>query len=245
MATCYDAAIARLLAETPVDALLVGDSVAMMVHGFPSTHAATLDMMETHTAAVRRGAPQMLVVADLPFFEDRRGRRAVVDGVARLVRAGAQAVKLEGAGDRVPLIKHLVAGGVPIMGHLGLTPQSVHALGGYRVQGRVPEVAAQLQADALKLAAAGCFAIVLECVPAALAEAITAEVGIPVIGIGAGAQTDGQILVYHDLLGLHPTFRPKFARAFADGTHFVRDAATRYVAAVRAGSFPGPEETIA
>jgi len=245
MATCYDAAIARLLAATPVDAFLVGDSVAMTVHGFATTHAATLDMMVTHTAAVRRGAPDALIVADLPFFEDRRERGAVVDAVARLVRAGAQAVKLEGAGDRVELIRHLVAGGVPIMGHLGLTPQSLHALGGYRIQGRKPEAAERMRADAEALAEAGCFGLVLECVPAELAAEITAALPIPVIGIGAGRETDGQVLVYHDLLGLDPTFRPRFARAFADGTTFVRDAVTRYAVAVRSGEFPAAEEILA
>lgn len=245
VATCYDAAIARLVEATPVDALLVGDSVAMTVHGFPTTHAATLDMMETHTAAVRRGAPKTLIIADLPFFEDRRGTQAVSDAVARLVRAGAQAVKLEGAGDRLDLIRHLVTGGVPIMGHLGLTPQSLHALGGYRIQGRKPEAAERLRADALALAEAGCFGIVLECVPAALAAQITRELSIPTIGIGAGRDTDGQVLVYHDMLGLDPTFRPRFARAFSDGATFVRDAVTRYAEAVRSGEFPGAGETLA
>jgi 3-methyl-2-oxobutanoate hydroxymethyltransferase len=185
----YDALMARLLATSEVDAILVGDSVAMVVHGFPSTVHATVEMMCAHTAAVRRGAPEMLIVADMPFLSARSGWIEAVRAAGALLQAGATAVKLEGVTGHEDVITHLIGTGIPVMGHLGLTPQSVHQLGGYRVQGRTPEAAERLRAEARRLELLGAFATVLECVPAALAAEISRASSIPTIGIGAGLET--------------------------------------------------------
>lgn len=245
MMTAYDALIARHAAAAGLDALLVGDSVAMTVHGFPSTVHATLDMMVAHTAAVRRGAPEMVVIADLPFLAHRRGRAAAVDAAGALLQAGATAVKLEGVAGHEEVIAHLVGSGIPVMGHLGLTPQSIHQLGGYRVQGRSVDEAAAIRADARRAAELGVFALVLECVPAALAAEITAELPVPTIGIGAGAETAGQVLVVTDLLGLDPDFRPKFARRYLEGGELVQAALRHYAEDVRAAKFPAATEVLA
>lgn len=245
MVTAYDALFARLVAAAPVDALLVGDSVAMVVHGHPSTVHATVPMMAAHTAAVRRGAPDSVVVADMPFGSFRRGRHAAAEAAETLVQAGATAIKLEGVAGHEDVIEHLVSGGIPVMGHLGLTPQSVNAFGGYRVQARDPAAAERLEADARRLEALGAFAVVLECVPADLAARVTASLGIPTIGIGAGAGTSGQILVLSDLLGLDPSFRPRLARRYLEGHQLVSEALQHYAADVRAGAFPGAAETLA
>jgi 3-methyl-2-oxobutanoate hydroxymethyltransferase len=245
MTTAYDALQARLAARAGIDAVLVGDSVAMVVHGFPSTVHATLEMMCAHTSAVRRGAPDLLIVADLPFLAHRRGREAAVDAAGALVQAGATAVKLEGVAGHEDVIAHVVGSGIPVMGHLGLTPQSIHQLGGYRVQGRSVDEAAAIRADAKRAAELGVFALVLECVPAALAAAITDELPVPTIGIGAGAETAGQVLVISDLLGLDPDFRPKFVRRYLDGARLVEGALKTYAADVRAAGFPAREETLA
>lgn len=245
MTTAYDALQARLAARAGIDAVLVGDSVAMVVHGFPSTVHATLEMMCAHTAAVRRGAPDLVVVADLPFLAHRRGRDAAIAAAGALVQAGATAVKLEGVAGHEDVIAHLVGSGIPVMGHLGLTPQSIHQLGGYRVQGRSVDEADAIRADARRAAELGAFALVLECVPSALAAAITEELPVPTIGIGAGADTAGQVLVITDLLGLDPDFRPKFVRRYLDGAHLVQEALKTYAADVRAVGFPAREETLA
>ena len=243
MVTAYDAWSARLLADQPVDALLVGDSAMMVVHGERDTLGATTEIMALHTRAVARGAPEKLIVADLPFLAVRKGRAHALDSAAALLRAGAHAVKAEGIRGHADVIAHLVESGIPVMGHLGLTPQSVHALGGYRVQARTAAAAARLREDAQTLVAAGVFAIVLECVPAKLARELTAALPIPTIGIGAGAGCSGQILVLHDLLGFNPEFRPRFVRRFAAGAPLVRSGVSRYAAAVRAGKFPAPRES--
>jgi len=245
MTTAYDALMARYAVRAGIDAVLVGDSVAMTVHGYPSTVHATLDMMVAHTAAVRRGAPELLVVADLPFLAHRRGREAAVDAAGALVRAGATAVKLEGVAGHEDVIAHLVGSGIPVMGHLGLTPQSIHQLGGYRVQGRSVDDADRIRADARRAAELGVFALVLECVPAALAAEITAELPVPTIGIGAGVATAGQVLVITDLLGLDAEFRPKFVRRYADGARLAQEALAAYAADVRAAKFPAAAEVLA
>lgn len=245
MTTAYDAPLARLAARAGIDALLVGDSVAMAVHGLPSTIHATLDMMCAHTAAVRRGAPEIVVVADLPFLAHRRGCAAAVDAAGALLQAGATAVKLEGVAGHEDVFSHLVRSGIPVMAHLGLTPQSVNLLGGYRVQGRSVDDAQAIRAAARSVTELGAFALVLECVPAALAAQITEELPIPTIGIGAGAHTTGQILVVNDLLGLDPEFRPKFVRRYLDGAQLVQDALAAYAADVRRAGFPAREETLA
>lgn len=241
----YDAPMARLLEASEADAILVGDSAAMVVHGFPSTIHATVEMMCTHTAAVRRGARTMVVIADMPFLSVRQGRTAAVRAAGALLQAGATAVKIEGVGGHEDIITHLIGSGIPVMGHLGLTPQSVHQLGGNRVQGRTVEAAARLKAEAQALEKLGAFSLVLECVPAALAAEISGALAIPAIGIGAGPSTDGQVLVLPDLLGLDAEFRPRFARRYLAGHELVRDALNAFVRDVRAARFPAPEEVLA
>ena len=245
MIAAYDALMARLVAESSADVILVGDSVAMVVHGFPSTVHATLDMMCTHVAAVRRGAPETFIVGDMPFLTARRGKLAAVEAAGALIQAGANAVKIEGVTGHEDVISHVVASGIPVMGHLGLTPQSVHQIGGYRLQGRAIADAVRLRDEARQLEELGAFSLVLECVPEALAAAITDERVIPTIGIGAGAGTAGQVLVLSDLLGLDPKFQPRFARRDVDGHELVRGALNRFVADVRAAKFPARAEVLA
>jgi 3-methyl-2-oxobutanoate hydroxymethyltransferase len=241
--TCYDAWSAKILAASSVDALLVGDSAAMVMHGHATTIPAHLDMMCLHTGAVRRGAPDKLLIADMPFLAHRRSLPDTMDAVERLVRAGGQAVKVEGADGNLETIRHIVESGIDVMGHLGLTPQSLHRLGGYRVQGRNGRAAAKLADDALRLQDAGCFAIVLELVPSELARSVTESLAIPTIGIGAGPHTSGQVLVLQDLLGLQPDFQPKFLRTFLDGFELLRDAVDRFDREVKEGTFPTEEES--
>ncbi len=243
MVTCYDASLARVLEASAVDCILVGDSAAMVMHGYPDTLAATVELMASHTAAVRRGAPTRFLIGDLPFLSFRKGVPAALDAVAALMRAGAQAVKLEGVTGHEDVITAIAGSGVPVMGHLGLTPQSVNALAGFRVQGRSDEDAARIIADARRLEELGCFALVLECVPAALASRITHALSIPTIGIGAGADCDGQVLVLQDLLGLSNGFRPKFLRTYLDGFGQVRDAVDRFDREVKQGAFPTAAES--
>ncbi len=245
MVTCYDHWSARILDTTPIDCLLIGDSVAMVVHGYDSTVHADIEMMRVHTAAVARGAPSKFLVADMPFLSARRGVDAAMGAVDVLMKAGANAVKIEGARGQVDLMAHIVESGIPVMGHLGLTPQSVHGLGGHKVQARGDAAAAALLDDARALADAGCFALVLECVPHALAEQVTQLVDIPTIGIGAGPATDGQVLVLHDLLGMDCSFKPRFLRHYAAGGRMIADAIERYHADVRGGCFPSLAESYA
>jgi 3-methyl-2-oxobutanoate hydroxymethyltransferase len=240
--TCYDFWTARILDEADIDAVLVGDSVAMVMHGHDSTIPATVEMMALHTGAVVRGAPRQFVITDMPFLAMRRGLGPAVDAVEALVGAGAQAVKVEGIAGQADLMRHIVESGVPVMGHLGMTPQSVHRLGGYRVQGRGDAAGALLE-DARRVEDTGCFALVLECVPADLAGQITDTLAIPTIGIGAGTAVDGQVLVLHDLAGFLPDFQPRFARAFRPGAQHLKDAIADFTAAVRSGAFPSEKET--
>ena len=241
--TSYDAWSARLLAATAVDCLLVGDSAMMVIHGERDTLGATVELMAMHTRAVVRGTPEKLVVADFPFLAARQGTAHALQCAAQLMRAGAHAVKIEGIRGHEEVIRHLVESGVPVMGHLGLQPQSVHAFGGYLVQGRTDAEATRLREDAKALAAAGAFAVVLECIPSKLAAEITAAVSIPTIGIGAGPDCDGQVLVLQDLLGLNPEFKARFVRPFRDGADVVSNGIADYVAAVRGGSFPSVQES--
>lgn len=241
----YDALMARLIEASEVDAILVGDSAAMVVHGFPSTLHATVEMMCLHTAAVRRGAPTMMVIADMPFLSARLGRDEAVRAAGALMQAGATAVKIEGVTGHEGIIAHLVESGIPVMGHLGLTPQSVHQLGGHRVQGRSVEAAARLQAEAQSLEKLGAFSLVLECVPAALAADISGTLAVPTIGIGAGPDTDGQVLVLADLLGLDAAFQPRFARRYMEGHTVVQEAMNAFARDVRAARFPAREEVLA
>lgn len=242
--TCYDAWSARLIADSSVDAVLVGDSVAMVVHGYPSTVHADTAMMALHTAAVRRGLGEdRFIVSDIPFPEHRKGIGAAMASVDALLKAGANAVKIEGARGHLDVIAHIVESGVPVMGHLGLTPQSVHQLGGYRVQGRDEATANAIVADALALQQAGVFALVLECVPAALAQRVTAQLRIATIGIGSGVHCSGQVLVLQDMLGMQKDFQPKFLRTYTSGAQWVTDALNHYDADVKAARFPSEQES--
>jgi 3-methyl-2-oxobutanoate hydroxymethyltransferase len=243
MVTCYDYTFARLLARSAIDAILVGDSAAMVMHGHPSTIPATVEMMRFHTEAVARGAPGKFIVADMPFLSFRKGPAAALDTAAVLMTAGAHAVKLEGVAGHEDVIERMSQSGIPVMGHLGLQPQSVHSYGGYRVQGRSENAAREIARDAAALERLGAFAVVLECVPAAVAQEITGALRIPTIGVGAGAACDGQILVLQDLLGLSPDFRPKFARPFVDGARCVLDSLARFDEAVKGGTFPTAAES--
>jgi 3-methyl-2-oxobutanoate hydroxymethyltransferase len=243
MVTCYDYTFARLLSRSPIDAILVGDSVAMVIYGHPSTLSASVETMRLHTEAVVRGAAGKFVVADMPFLSFRKGLAAALDTAHVLMTAGANAVKLEGVDGHEDVIERLVQSGIPVMGHLGLQPQSVHAYGGFRVQGRCDASAREIARQATALDGLGVFAVVLECVPANLARQIAEAVSIPAIGIGAGAGCDGQILVLQDLLGMNMDFHPKFARPFVDGARSVLDAVAGFDEAVKAGTFPVPEES--
>ena len=243
MVTTYDTWSARLLAAAPVDCLLVGDSAMMVMHGERDTLGATIEMMVMHTRAVVRGAPEKFIVTDMPFLAARKGRGHALDCAAQLLRAGAHAVKIEGIRGHAEIVSHLVESGIPVMGHLGLLPQSVHTVGGYTVQGREPAAAAGLREEAAMLEAAGAFAVVLECIPHELARQVTAALKMPTIGIGAGAGCDGQVLVLQDLLGLSPEFSPRFARRFAEGAAVIRGGIEQYAAAVRSGEFPSAKES--
>jgi 3-methyl-2-oxobutanoate hydroxymethyltransferase len=223
--------------------ILVGDTVAMVVLGYDNTLAIGVDEMVHHTAAVARARPVALVVADLPWLSFHLGPAETVRNAARLVRAGAQAVKLEGGRKRLPMVEALLDAEIPVMGHLGLTPQSVHAMGGFKVQGRTDAAIKALLDDARALADTGVFAIVLEGVPASVAVEVTAAVAVPTIGIGAGPGCDGQVLVFHDVLGLQDQLRPKFVRRYAALREASTDALRRYAADVRSGAFPDDTES--
>ena len=241
MVTCYDYTSARFLAKTSIDCLLVGDSVAMTMHGFKDTLSATLEMMCFHTCAVSRGAGDKFIVSDLPFLSYRKSFNKNVSAAQTLIQSGAHAVKLECAKGNIKFIRHLTESGIPVMGHLGLTPQFIHVLGGYKVQGKTDESAMRLKEDALLLQEAGCFALVLECVPASLAKEITNLLSIPTIGIGAGRETDGQVLVFQDVLGLNTEFKPRFVKAFVNGDEQLREGIEKYVHAIKSGCFPNDE----
>jgi 3-methyl-2-oxobutanoate hydroxymethyltransferase len=242
MVTCYDHWSARIIEASDIDCVLVGDSVSMVVHGHPSTIHATTEMIALHTAAVARGLRTKFLVADMPFLSFRRGPEAALGCVEQLMRAGAHAVKLEGTWGHEEVVERIVRSGVPVMGHIGLTPQSVHSLGGFKVQGRDEETAQDLKSQARRLEELGCFALVLECVPTPLAREITESAGIPTIGIGAGPVTDGQVLVLQDLLGMNAEFRPRFLRHFLGGEAELKGALNRYHRAVVEKSYPNEQE---
>jgi 3-methyl-2-oxobutanoate hydroxymethyltransferase len=241
--TAYDAWSARIVARSNVDAILVGDSAAMVIHGYQTTVPATVRLMAAHTRAVARGADGKFLIADLPFLSFRKGLDAAMRAVEALVRSGANAVKLEGVDGHEDVIARIVGSGVPVMGHVGLTPQSVNQFGGFRVQGRSAMDAARIVRQAQVLQDLGCFAIVLECVPAELGARITSEVTCPTIGIGAGASTDGQVLVLHDLLGLDTARRPRFVRRYIDGERLVACALDQFDADVKHARFPTAAES--
>ncbi len=243
MVTAYDAPSARVADEAGVDVVLVGDSVAMVVLGYDDTLQVTVDDMARHVAAVARTRPRPLVVADLPWMSYHLSVDEAVRNASVLVRAGAEAVKLEGGRRRLPVVEALLGAEIPVMGHLGLTPQSLHVMGGYRVQGQQMEDAEALVDDARALAEAGCFAIVLECVPREVAAAVTRAVPVPTIGIGAGPDCDGQVLVFHDLVGLEDRVLPKFVRRYATLKADAVAAVAAFGADVRSGRFPSDAES--
>ncbi len=243
MLTCYDASFAALLDDCGVDVLLVGDSLGMVIQGERSTLPVTVEHVAYHTQCVARTARRAWLIADMPFGSYQASPLAAYDNAARLLAAGAQMVKLEGGAWLAPTVRRLATRGIPVCAHLGLTPQSIHALGGYRVQGRTDEAAAQLKRDALALQEAGATMLVLELVPAAVAAEVTRSLAIPTIGIGAGADCSGQVLVLHDMLDVYPGRRPRFVRNFMAGAASIRAAIEAYVAAVKDRSFPGPEHS--
>ena len=243
MVTCYDFWSAQIIQESDIDCILVGDSLAMIMHGFPNTIPATVEMIESHVRSVCRGAPEKFVVADMPFLTARAGVVRAISAVDALLKAGAQAVKIEGVTGHQETIQHLVQSGVPVMGHLGLTPQSIHQLGGFKVQGKEPAEARRLVNQAKEIEEAGCFSLVLECIPSSVASEISAQLVIPTIGIGAGAGTDGQVLVLHDLLGLTSKFEAKFVRKYLKGRELILDALQRFDSDLKNGHFPSEEES--
>jgi 3-methyl-2-oxobutanoate hydroxymethyltransferase len=244
MLTCYDASFAALLERAGVDVLLVGDSLGMVIGGHASTLPVTLDEVAYHTACVARGSKSALLVADMPFGSYHQSPQQAYANAARLMQAGAQMVKLEGGAWLAPTVEFLVARGLPVCGHLGLQPQSVHRLGGYRLQGATAESAEQLAADARALAAAGIALLVLEMIPAALAARLAAELAVATIGIGAGAGCSGQVLVLYDMLGITARRIPRFVRDFRGGAATIETAVRAYVEAVKSGSFPAPEHCV-
>jgi 3-methyl-2-oxobutanoate hydroxymethyltransferase len=246
MITAYDAPSARLADAAGADLILVGDSAAMVVLGHDSTVPATVDEMLVLTRAVTRGARRPLVVADMPFGSFQVSDESALENAIRFVKeAEAEAVKVEGAGPTLSRVQALVGAGIPVMGHIGLTPQSATMLGGFKAQGRTAEKAVRLYEDALALQAAGCFSVVLEAVPAPVAERITRALTVPTIGIGAGASTDGQVLVWHDLLGLYEGRAPRFVKQYANLSAEIGKAVEAYAEDVRSGAFPEQQHTYA
>jgi 3-methyl-2-oxobutanoate hydroxymethyltransferase len=244
MLTAYDYPSALLVDEAGIDVILVGDSLAMVMLGMDSTVSLTMDEMLHHCRAVARGAKHSFLVGDMPFMSYQADTAEAVRNAGRFLKEGnMEAVKLEGGEEMVETVKAIVRAGIPVMGHIGLTPQSISKLGGYRVQGKTAADAARLLKDALALEQAGCFSIVLEAIPAAVAAVITEKLHIPTIGIGAGADCDGQVLVYHDLLGLFDRFTPSFVRRYADGRQVILKALIDFSEEVTDGRFPAQEHT--
>ena len=243
MLTAYDAPSARMVDAAGADVILVGDSLAMVVLGYDDTLQVTVDDMAHHTAAVARTNPSALIVADLPWLSYHVSVEDTVRNAAMLIRAGAQAVKLEGGRKRVTMIDAIIDAEIPVMGHIGLTPQSVHAMGGFKVQGRETSAALALIDDAKALAHAGCFSIVIEGVPDVVGQMITGAVDVPTIGIGAGPHTDGQVLVFHDVLGIEDRVSPKFVRRYAEVKSLSVEALHRFAGDVRTGQFPSAAES--
>ncbi len=242
--TAYDTPSAHIADNAGADIILVGDTLAHVMLGFEDTLPATVDIMVHHTAAVARAKPAALVLGDLPWLSYHISVEETVRNAGRLMREGrAEAVKLEGGRKRLPMVESLLAAEIPVMGHLGLTPQSIHAMGGYRVQGRGVEAARELVEDARALAAAGVFAIVLEGVPDVVAQIVTQEVPVPTIGIGAGPYCDGQVLVYHDVLGLHHGRLPRFVRQYTHLADIATEALERFFADIESGTFPADNES--
>lgn len=240
MVTCYDATFARLVSNSSIDTILIGDSCAMVMHGENTTLPATIEMMADHTRSVRNGAPDKFILADMPFLSTRKGKEKAAEMAGRLLVAGANAVKIEGLDGQEDVIEHLVKSGIPVMIHLGLTPQFYNAFGGHKRQGKTEDQASRILHDALRAQELGCFGILLECIPTELAKKITDETFIPTIGIGAGPYCDGQVLVLQDLLGMGD-FSPKFVHKYIDGKKIITDALNQYAQEVSESVFPHNE----
>ena len=243
MLTAYDAPGAQMVTEAGADIILVGDSLGMVVLGYDDTLKVTIEDMVHHTAAVARAQPDAFIVADLPWLSYHISPEDTVKNAAQLIRAGAQAVKLEGGYDRIPMIEAIRKAEIPVMGHLGLTPQSILSLGGYKIQGKTTNAALTISNEAKALSHAGCFGIVLECVPSVVGKLITESLDIPTIGIGAGPDCDGQVLVFHDLLGINHDLQPKFVRTYANLKETTIAALSTYANDVRNGNFPTQDES--
>lgn len=243
MITCYDYWSAQIVNASTVDCILVGDSVAMVSHGFNSTIPADIELLSLHIKAVQKGAPDKFIIGDMPFMSYRKDLKTNMENVESLIKSGAQAIKLEGAEGNLELIKHISQSGVPVMGHIGLTPQFVHQFGGFKVQGRGEKAAELFKKSAFDLQDAGCFSLVFEAVPSQLAEQVTQQLQIATIGIGAGPNTDGQVLVMQDLLGMNKNFKPKFVKTFLNGYELFLDSFNRFDQQIKDGSFPNIEES--
>ncbi len=244
MLTAYDALMASILDNSGVDIILVGDSAGMVMGGYENTLSVTMDEMILYTKSVRRGVNRAFLVADMPFLSYQSGVDDAVKNAGRFLQeAGVEAVKLEGGSVVKGIVKQLVQFGIPVMGHIGLTPQSIHSFGGYGVRGKEEALATQLKQDALTLQTAGAFSIVLEKIPAKLAKEITKSLSIPTIGIGAGVDCDGQVLVTHDMLGLYEKFKPKFVRRYAELGKEMMEATIQYIDEVKSATFPGDDES--
>lgn len=242
MVTCYDYWSSRIIDNTEIDSVLVGDSVAMVVHGYQSTINATVEMIEMHVKAVRKGTEKFLI-ADLPFLAHQKGTQYLIESVDKLMKAGAQAIKIEGATGTLDSIKILIDSGIPILGHLGLTPQSVNKFGGYKVQGKSKSEFDLILTQAKELQDVGCSSIILELIPSVLAKTITNELKIPTIGIGAGPFTSGQVLVLQDLLGLNNEFKPKFLKTYLSGFDLFSESLNNYNSEVKNKIFPSEKES--
>lgn len=241
MITCYDYWSAKIIAETNIDCVLVGDSLAMVMHGHATPIPANVELMVLHTQAVAKGADNKFIITDMPFLAHRKGLTKTMTSVEKIIQAGAQAIKIEGADDNLKIIEHIVKSGIPVMGHLGMRAQSYHQLGGFKVQGKENFSADNIFAEAKNLEQAGCFALVLECMPADLAKKITEQLTIPTIGIGAGIGVDGQVLVLQDLLGLNPDFNPKFLKQYLPGFKLIQQSLNSFDQEVKAKIYPAQE----
>lgn len=243
MITCYDFTSAKIVADSEIDCILVGDSSAMVMHGKESTVEASIEQICDHIKAVRLGAPEKFIVGDLPFLSYRSDLKTNMENVLKVMQAGANAVKLEGADGNVNFIKHLVESGIPVMGHIGLTPQFVNQFGGFKVQGKNEKAYKSIIHDAKSLEVAGCFCVVIECVPTPLATEISQTLSVPTIGIGAGVDTDGQVLVMQDMLGMNNSFKPKFLRHYLNGYDLFLNAFNEFHQDVKNKKFPNIQES--
>lgn len=241
--TCYDYTTARIIDKSDIDCVLIGDSGSMTIFGCRSTIDATIEMMSLLTTSVAKGITQKFLIGDMPFLSYKKGLKTTMNNVDKIMKAGANAVKIEGLKGNEKTIKHLINSGIPVMGHIGLIPQSINMLGGYKVQGKHIEDAQRLQDEAMQLESLGCFSIVLECIPTDLSKKITESLSIPTIGIGAGPYTDGQVIVVHDMLGLESEKKAKFVRKYVDGHNLILNGLNKFHSDVVSGRYPSQEES--